>query len=85
MSRSPPAGSAGEGWSSSAPGTGPVSAVRTAALLEGESWSDDLAARLAVALKEELDPPEDLNADAAMRRYLAGVLVKRTLQPLVSG
>ena len=66
-------------------GDRPVSAVRTAALLEGESWSDDLAARLAVALKEELDPPEDLNADAAMRRYLAGVLVKRTLQPLVSG
>ena len=54
-------------------------------MLEGERWSDDLAARLADKLKEELDPPEDLNADAAMRRYLAGVLVKRTLQPLVSG
>ena len=68
-----------------AAGDRPISAVRTAALLEGEAWSDALAARLADSLKEELDPFEDLNADAAMRRYLAGVLVRRTLGPLVSG
>ena len=68
-----------------AAGDRPVPAVRTAALLEGEAWSDALAARLADELKEELDPFEDLNADAAMRRHLAGVLVKRTLAPLVSG
>ena len=65
-------------------GDRPVSAVRTAALLEGEAWSDALAARLADELKEELDPFEDLNADAAMRRHLAGVLVKRTLAPLAA-
>ena len=57
-------------------GERPVSAVRSAALLEGESWSDALGARIADALKEELDPFEDLNADAAMRRHLAGVLVQ---------
>ena len=68
-----------------AAGDRPIPAVRTAALLEGEAWSDALAARLAESLKEELDPFEDLNADAAMRRYLAGVLVRRTLGPLVSG
>ncbi|MDD9993699.1 MAG: xanthine dehydrogenase family protein subunit M [Rhodospirillales bacterium] len=65
-------------------GERPVSAVRSAALLEGESWSDALGARLADALKEELDPFEDLNADAAMRRHLAGILVQRTLGPLAA-
>lgn len=65
-------------------GDRPVSAARTAALLEGEAWSDALADQLAASLKEELDPFEDLNADAAMRRHLAGVLVKRTLAPLAA-
>ena len=65
-------------------GDRPVSAVRTSALLEGEAWSDSLADRLADELKEELDPFDDLNADAAMRRHLAGVLVKRTLAPLAA-
>ncbi len=66
-------------------GDRPVSATRSAALLEGEAWSDALAARIADELKEELDPFEDLNADAAMRRHLAGVLVGRTLAPLAAG
>ena len=66
-------------------GDRPVSAVRAAALLEGEVWSDALAGKLAEALKEELDPFDDLNADAAMRKHLAGVLVKRTLSPLAAG
>ena len=66
-------------------GDRPVSAVRAAALLEGEVWSDALAGKLAEALKEELDPFDDLNADAAMRKHLAGVLVKRTLGPLAAG
>ena len=65
-------------------GERPVSAVRSAALLEGESWSDALGVRIADALKEELDPPEDLNADAAMRRHLAGVLTRRVLGPLAA-
>lgn len=65
-------------------GERPVSAVRSAALLQGENWSDALGARIADALKEELDPFEDLNADAAMRRHLAGVLVRRTLGPLAA-
>jgi len=65
-------------------GERPVLAVQSAALLQGESWSDALGARIAEALKEELDPFEDLNADAAMRRHLAGVLVKRVLGPLAA-
>ena len=65
-------------------GERPVSAVRSAALLEGERWSDALGDRIADALKEELDPFDDLNADAAMRRHLAGVLTKRVLAPMAA-
>lgn len=63
-------------------GDRPVSTPRTAALLKGQSWSEKLAEELAGSLKDELDPPEDLNADGPMRKHLAGVLVKRTLGPL---
>lgn len=63
-------------------GDRPVSAPQTAALLNGQSWSDDLSEKLSASLKEELDPPDDLNADGPMRKHLAGVLVKRTLAPL---
>ncbi|MDE0052236.1 MAG: xanthine dehydrogenase family protein subunit M [Rhodospirillales bacterium] len=65
-------------------GERPVSAPRSATLLEGESWSEALGARIADALKAELDPFEDLNADAAMRRHLAGVLAGRVLAPLAA-
>ena len=65
-------------------GDRPATAARAAALLEGEAWSDALAARVADTLGEELDPFEDLNADAAMRRHLAGVLARRTLAPLAA-
>ncbi len=60
----------------------PTTAPQTATLLEGQSWSENLADRLAASLKEELDPPEDLNADSAMRKHLAGVLTKRVLQQI---
>ncbi|CAN0497307.1 unnamed protein product [Laminaria digitata] len=63
-------------------GDRPVSAPQTAALLNGQSWSDGLADELSASLKQELDPPDDLNADGPMRKHLAGVLVKRTLAPL---
>ena len=60
----------------------PVSAPQTAALLNGQSWSDELSEKLSASLEEELDPPDDLNADGPMRKHLAGVLIKRTLAPL---
>jgi carbon-monoxide dehydrogenase medium subunit len=63
-------------------GDRPVSAPQTAALLNGQRWSDELSEKLSASLKEELDPPDDLNADGPMRKHLAGVLVKRTLAPL---
>lgn len=63
-------------------GDRPVSAPQTAALLNGQSWSDELSEKLSASLREELDPPDDLNANGPMRKHLAGVLVKRTLAPL---
>jgi len=60
----------------------PTTAPQTAALLEGQKWSEDLADRLAISLKAELDPPGDLNASSAMRKHLAGVLTKRVLQQI---
>ena len=63
-------------------GDRPVAVPETAALLNGQAWSGDLAERLAASLKDELDPPDDLNADGPMRKHLAGVLVKRTLGPM---
>lgn len=63
-------------------GDRPVSTPQSAALLNGQSWSDELSEKLSASLKEELDPPDDLNADGPMRKHLAGVLIKRTLAPL---
>ena len=63
-------------------GDRPVTAPQSAALMNGQSWSDDLSKKLAASLKKELDPPDDLNADGPMRKHLAGVLAKRTLTPL---
>ena len=63
-------------------GDRPVTAPQSAALMNGQSWSDDLSKKLAASLKKELDPPDDLNADGPMRKHLAGVLAKRTLAPL---
>ena len=65
-------------------GDGPVSAARTASLLNGESWSESLDESLSASLKEELDPPTDLNADGPMRKYLAGVLARRVLTSLAA-
>ncbi|MEC7489012.1 MAG: xanthine dehydrogenase family protein subunit M [Pseudomonadota bacterium] len=56
-----------------------VSTPRTAALIKGKPWSDELADRMAATLKQELDPPVDLNADGPMRKHLSGVLAKRVL------
>ena len=63
-------------------GDRPVSTPQTAALLNGQGWSDDMAEKLAASLKRELDPPDDLNADGPMRKHLAGVLAKRVLGPM---
>jgi len=41
-----------------------------------------MAEKLAISLKQELDPPDDLNADGPMRKHLAGVLAKRVLEPI---
>lgn len=64
-------------------GDGPVLATRAAAVLEGETPSDDLFAAVADAVTDpshgEIDPTGDIHATTGYKRHLAGVLTRRVL------
>jgi len=49
-------------------------------LLDGRAIDDGLIRRVAAMAAEEVDPPDDLHADAAYRRGLVATLVARGLQ-----
>jgi aerobic carbon-monoxide dehydrogenase medium subunit len=49
-------------------------------LLSGHALDDDLIRRAAATAAEEIDPPNDLHADAAYRRGLVGTLIERGLR-----
>ncbi len=49
-------------------------------LLNGHTIDDDLIRRVAVTGAEEVDPPDDLNGDAAYRRGLVATLIERGLR-----
>jgi carbon-monoxide dehydrogenase medium subunit len=66
-----------------AAGDRPVLAGRASAALEGGPNSADARRAAMDALDGDLDPPEDLNASAAMRLHLAKVLTRRVLEDLV--
>jgi aerobic carbon-monoxide dehydrogenase medium subunit len=53
------------------------------ALLNGRALDEKLIRRAAATAAEEVDPPDDLHADAAYRRALVATLVERTLQATV--
>ncbi len=62
-------------------GEGPVTAVKAAAMLTGETLTDDLIAEAAhVAANEEIAPESDIHATADFRRHLAKVLTQRALK-----
>ena len=50
------------------------------ALLNGRVLDERLIRRAAATAAEEVDPPDDLHADAAYRRGLVATLVERALQ-----
>jgi CO/xanthine dehydrogenase FAD-binding subunit len=56
----------------------PVLARGTASLVGGPPTKERILAA-AEAVREEVDPPSDIHADAAYRRQLAGVLTRRAL------
>lgn len=61
-------------------GDGPVLAERAARSLIGQMPSPEaIRAAADAASREDIDPPSDINASAAYRRHLAGVLVRRLL------
>jgi aerobic carbon-monoxide dehydrogenase medium subunit len=49
-------------------------------LLSGRAIDDDLIRQAAAAAAEDVDPPDDLHADAVYRRGLAATLVERALR-----
>ena len=50
------------------------------AMLNGQAMNDALIRAAAAAARQEIDPPEDLHADAAYRRALVATLVERGLR-----
>lgn len=58
-------------------GSKPVEAPAAAAALNGAGWRDPGAA--VAALAREIEPAADLHAGAAMKRQLAGVLLRRAV------
>jgi aerobic carbon-monoxide dehydrogenase medium subunit len=64
-------------------GEGPVLARGTASLV-GQVPSEKAIVDAAEAVREEVDPPSDIHADAKYRRQLAGVLTRRALTLAVS-
>lgn len=59
-------------------GDGPVLARGTSSLL-GQIPTEKAIIDAAEAVREEVDPPSDIHADAKYRRQLAGVLTRRAL------
>ena len=64
-------------------GDRPVVAVKAAAALKGLLSAESLESALG-HLAEDIDPPNDLNADPSMRLHLAKVLTKRIFQEWMS-
>lgn len=60
-------------------GDTPLLATRAAASLLGETASDSLFAAVANAIQSEIDPVDDVQASAAFKRHLAGVVTRRAL------
>ena len=54
--------------------------TRAEALLNGRGIDESLIRQAAVTAAEEVDPPDDLHADAAYRRGLVATLIERGLQ-----
>ncbi len=54
--------------------------TRVETLLSGHALDDDLIRQAAVTAAEEVDPPDDLHADASYRRGLAATLIERGLR-----
>ena len=54
--------------------------TRVETLLSGHALDDDLIRQAAITAAKEVDPPDDLHADAAYRRGLVATLIERGLR-----
>jgi carbon-monoxide dehydrogenase medium subunit len=64
-------------------GATPVRARGAEAALAGEALDGDRLAAAIAALSADLDPPDDVQATGAVKKYLAGVLLRRVVGKLV--
>jgi aerobic carbon-monoxide dehydrogenase medium subunit len=60
-------------------GLTPVKAIATEQVLKGQEFSDDLTARAATTLADEINPLADLRGSSDYKREVAQVLFKRAL------
>jgi carbon-monoxide dehydrogenase medium subunit len=58
-------------------GATPVRARNAEAALAGGALDDDRFAAAVAALSTDLDPPDDVQATGAVKKHLAGVLLRR--------
>ena len=64
-------------------GPTPVRATRAEQALAGHRIDERLLGEIARLVAEDLDPPSDVHASAALRRHLAGVLARRVVARLL--
>jgi carbon-monoxide dehydrogenase medium subunit len=64
-------------------GPAPVRAERAEAAIAGRRVDTGTLAAAATTLDEDLEPPSDVHASAALRRHLARVLLRRVLSRLI--
>ena len=66
-------------------GSTPIRAKRAEAALIGGAFDEARIASAVAALANDLDPPDDIQATSAVKRHLAGVLLRRVARQLAEG
>lgn len=65
-------------------GSTPIRARRAEAALAGGAIDEARIAAAVAALKDDLDPPDDIQGSSAVKRHLAGVLLRRVARQLAA-
>jgi aerobic carbon-monoxide dehydrogenase medium subunit len=66
-------------------GSTPIRAWHAEAALAGGAIDETRIGAAVAALADDLDPPDDIQATSAVKRHLAGVLLRRVVSQLVEG
>lgn len=63
----------------------PIRLKQAEALLKGRPWSEELGRELQHMVEKSVSPIRDIRAGKEYRRYIAGVLVRRTAEAILKG